>query len=95
MWFWDIIDSMKNDERLRLLQFVTGTSSIPSRGFAHLQGSDGERRFSIMRVVDTARLPQAHTCFNELVLPEYASKEELSEKLSTALQHLEDGMLLR
>ena len=95
VWFWDIIDSMKNDERLRLLQFVTGTSSIPSRGFAHLQGSDGERRFSIMRVVDTARLPQAHTCFNELVLPEYASKEELSEKLSTALQHLEDGMLLR
>ena len=31
---------------------------MPSRGFAHLQGSDGERRFSIMRVVDTTRLPQ-------------------------------------
>ncbi|KAJ1492331.1 hypothetical protein T484DRAFT_1611700, partial [Baffinella frigidus] len=57
-WLWDIVDSMKNDDRLRLLQFVTGTSSIPSRGFAHLQGSDGERRFSIMRVVDTSRLPQ-------------------------------------
>jgi len=94
-WLWDIVDSMKNDDRLRLLQFVTGTSSIPSRGFAHLQGSDGERRFSIMRVVDTSRLPQAHTCFNELVLPEYETKEELADKLTVALQHLEDGMLLR
>eukprot|EP00961_Rhodomonas_salina_P048993 657756-Rhodomonas_salina.1 len=49
---------MSNEERLKLLQFATGTASIPSRGFANLQGSDGDRRFSIMRVVDTSRLPQ-------------------------------------
>ena len=94
-WFWALAEKMSNQDRLTLLQFVTGTGSIPSRGFANLQGSDGERRFSIMRVQDAARLPQAHTCFNELVLPEYATQEELETKLTQALSHLGDGMLLR
>jgi len=94
-WFWALVDKMSNEERLQLLQFVTGTTSIPSRGFANLQGSDGDRRFSIMRVTDTSRLPQSHTCFNELVLPEYPTEEELVTKLTQALSHLGDGMLLR
>ena len=29
-WFWEIIDQMKNDERLRLLQFVTVYSRAKS-----------------------------------------------------------------
>jgi len=94
-WFWDMTEKMKNEERLKLLQFVTGTSSVPSRGFAHLLGSDGERRFSIVRVPDISRLPQAHTCFNELILPEYPTREDLEAKLIQALSHLGDGMLLR
>jgi len=94
-WFWSLAEKMSNEERLKLLQFATGTASIPSRGFANLQGSDGDRRFSIMRVVDTSRLPQAHTCFNELVLPEYPTQEELETKLTQALSHLGDGILLR
>jgi hypothetical protein len=51
---------------LRLHVAHTGTSALPPRGFAHLMGSDGARRFSILRVSDVHRLPQAHTCFNEL-----------------------------
>ncbi|EKX49753.1 hypothetical protein GUITHDRAFT_67610, partial [Guillardia theta CCMP2712] len=94
-WFWELVRKMDNVERMRLLQFVTGTTAIPSRGFAHLQGSDGERRFSIMRVVDTRRLPQAHTCFNELVLPEYATQDEFEAKLLKAMEHVNDGILLR
>uniref|UniRef100_A0A7S0F765 HECT-type E3 ubiquitin transferase n=1 Tax=Hanusia phi TaxID=3032 RepID=A0A7S0F765_9CRYP len=94
-WFWELVRKMDNVERMRLLQFVTGTTAIPSRGFAHLQGSDGERRFSIMRVVDTRRLPQAHTCFNELVLPEYDSQDEFESKLLQAMEHVNDGILLR
>jgi len=33
----------------------------------------------------TARLPAAHTCFRQLDLPRYASREELREKLVTAI----------
>eukprot|EP00802_Teleaulax_amphioxeia_P006958 Tamp_06964.p1 GENE.Tamp_06964~~Tamp_06964.p1 ORF type:complete len:845 (-),score=150.88 Tamp_06964:64-2436(-) len=94
-WFWDLVNKMKNEERLSLLQFVTGTSALPARGFAHLMGSDGNRRFSILRVSDVHRLPQAHTCFNELVLPEYETREDFESKLLQSLSHLDDGILLR
>jgi len=40
------------------------------------------------------RLPQAHTCFNVLLLPNYASKEKLQDRLLTAIQNAEGfGML--
>ena len=39
----------------------------------------------------TDRLPSAHTCFNQIDLPEYESKEQLVEKLMTALKHGASG----
>ena len=36
---------------------------------------------------DSDRLPSAHTCFNYLLLPEYASKEKLRSRLLTAIEH--------
>ena len=37
-----------NEQRLRLLQFITGTSSIPLEGFKGLKGSDGtNQQFTI------------------------------------------------
>lgn len=29
IWFWHVIERFSNDQRLKLLQFITGTSSIP------------------------------------------------------------------
>ena len=47
-WFWTCIEKkFDNEGRLRLLQFVTGTSSIPYDGFAALRGSNGPRKFCI------------------------------------------------
>ena len=40
-WFWDVVNGFDHEMRARLLQFVTGTSGVPSRGFAALHGSDG------------------------------------------------------
>ena len=36
-----------------------------------------------------ARLPMAHTCFNQLVLPAYTSKKTLKQKLLIAIQNAE------
>lgn len=44
IWFWQVIEKFTNEQRLRLLQFVTGTSSIPYEGFSALRGSTGPRR---------------------------------------------------
>lgn len=64
IWFWHVIERFSNEQRLRLLQFVTGTSSIPIEGFANLRGSTGPRRFCIEKWGKPNSLPRAHTCFN-------------------------------
>ena len=38
---------------------------------------------------DSDRLPTAHTCFNHLLLPEYADKEKLRRCLYTAISNAE------
>ncbi|XP_065053634.1 E3 ubiquitin-protein ligase HECW2-like isoform X2 [Rhopilema esculentum] len=85
-WFWKAVDSVNNEQRLRLLQFVTGTSSIPFEGFSALRGSTGPRKFTVDCWGDPAMLPRAHTCFNRLDLPPYRNFEELYEKLLYAVE---------
>ena len=35
------------------------------------------------------QLPEAHTCFNQLVLPDYRDKELLKKKLTIAISNAE------
>ncbi|XP_064456152.1 E3 ubiquitin-protein ligase HECW2-like [Ornithodoros turicata] len=85
-WFWMAIERFDNERRLRLLQFVTGTSSIPYEGFAALRGSNGPRRFCVEKWGKPTSLPRAHTCFNRLDLPPYMSFDMLYEKLLLAVE---------
>lgn len=85
-WFWLAIEKFDNERRLRLLQFVTGTSSIPYEGFAALRGSNGPRKFCIEKWGKPTSLPRAHTCFNRLDLPPYSSFDMLHEKLLLAVE---------
>lgn len=58
-WFWAAIEHrFDNEQRLRLLQFVTGTSSIPYEGFAALRGSNGPRKFCIEKWGKPTGLPR-------------------------------------
>ena len=86
IWFWQVIEKFTNEQRLRLLQFVTGTSSIPYEGFSSLRGSTGPRRFCIEKWGKPNSLPRAHTCFNRLDLPPYPTPELLYEKLLLAVE---------
>uniref|UniRef100_A0AAQ4PR28 HECT-type E3 ubiquitin transferase n=1 Tax=Gasterosteus aculeatus aculeatus TaxID=481459 RepID=A0AAQ4PR28_GASAC len=85
-WFWAAVERFNNEQRLRLLQFVTGTSSVPYEGFASLRGSNGLRRFCIEKWGKVTSLPRAHTCFNRLDLPPYPSYTMLYEKLLVAVE---------
>ena len=87
-WFWGVVrEEFDQEKRARLLQFVTGTSGVPSRGFSVLQGNDGSiKPFTINGIKKEISLyPRSHTCFNRIDLPIYSSKEELSEKLKVAV----------
>jgi E3 ubiquitin-protein ligase HUWE1 len=81
-WFWEVLAAMDSSEIGLFLQFVTGCSKIPLDGFKNLQGMRGVMHFSIhkkriAREEEMMRLPEGHTCFNQLDMPEYPTKELL------------------
>ncbi|XP_072272633.1 E3 ubiquitin-protein ligase NEDD4-like isoform X8 [Pyxicephalus adspersus] len=86
-WYWKAVLLMDAEKRIRLLQFVTGTSRVPMNGFAELYGSNGPQLFTIEQWGSPDKLPRAHTCFNRLDLPPYDSFEELREKLLMAVEN--------
>ncbi|ONM32432.1 E3 ubiquitin-protein ligase UPL1 [Zea mays] len=91
-WFWEIVQGFSKEDKARFLQFVTGTSKVPLEGFSALQGISGPQRFQIHKAYgSTNHLPSAHTCFNQLDLPEYTSKEQLQERLLLAIHEANEG----
>ncbi|KAL4579973.1 hypothetical protein LXL04_016144 [Taraxacum kok-saghyz] len=92
VWFWEVVKAFNKEDRARLLQFVTGTSKVPLEGFKALQGISGPQRFQIHKAYGAPeRLPSAHTCFNQLDLPEYSTKEQLQERLLLAIHEASEG----
>merc|ERR1712071_163385 len=69
-WFWIAISNFGAEELSRLLQFTTGSSQLPPGGLAELSP-----RFQIVASPSFGSLPTAHTCFNQLCLPDYSSYE--------------------
>src|SRR5205814_10434597 len=82
-WFWRAVRSFDKEERAKLLQFATGTSKVPLNGFKELEGMQGTStssekylltitgttKFTIVRDFGhKTRLPQSHTCFNQVDL---------------------------
>ncbi|XP_022773024.1 E3 ubiquitin-protein ligase UPL1-like isoform X2 [Durio zibethinus] len=91
-WFWEVVQGFSKEDKARLLQFVTGTSKVPLEGFSALQGISGSQKFQIHKAYGSPdHLPSAHTCFNQLDLPEYPSKEHLEERLLLAIHEANEG----
>jgi len=79
--FWEVLHSLDMEDKKKVLAFSTGSDRAPIGGLKAM-------RFIITRHgEDGDRLPQAHTCFNVLLLPPYASKDKLRERLMTAINN--------
>ena len=93
LWFWEVVGEYDHELKARLLQFVTGTSGVPAKGFGSLQGNDGNvRKFTIHGVtLETCVYPRSHTCFNRIDLPLYEDKADLEEKLKIAITMASTG----
>ncbi|WLF79738.1 Putative E3 ubiquitin-protein ligase [Lodderomyces elongisporus] len=81
-WFWEIMQSMDQNHRKLLMSFVTGSDRVPATGIQNLPF----RIHLLNDNQDSCRLPLAHTCFNELAIYNYSSKEKLSQKLYRAME---------
>ncbi|KAL9617680.1 MAG: hypothetical protein Q9160_007555, partial [Pyrenula sp. 1 TL-2023] len=79
-WFWQVVKEEFDDEdRRRLLEFVTASDRLPVTGVDALV-------FVVQRAGDEdGRLPTSHTCFGRLLLPEYSKKEVLARQLRRAV----------
>ena len=81
VWFWECVESMNDEERASLIQFVTGRSRLP------LILNHSELKFVIAEVTGNFdQLPTASTCMNMLKLPHYNSYETLKDKLLLAIR---------
>lgn len=82
-WFWEVVHELTEEEKKHFLHFTTGSDRAPLRGMSQLG-------FTITGTgLDDARIPSAHTCFNDLILPKYSSKEILRSKLLRAIENKE------
>ncbi|CAG7785471.1 unnamed protein product [Allacma fusca] len=85
-WFWTAVANMTEEEKARLLQFTTGSSLLPPRGF-----SDLSPIFQITPAPTFGNLPTAHTCFNQICLPDYDSYESFEKSIRIAINEGSEG----
>lgn len=82
-WFWAFLRSLDEGQQKQFLKFTTGSPKAPVGGLKTV-------KFKIQRAgPDSNHLPTAHTCFNTIMLPDYASEHKLKERLAIAIQNNE------
>ncbi|XP_035270812.1 ubiquitin-protein ligase E3C isoform X2 [Anguilla anguilla] len=80
--FWEVVESFTDEEKRKLLKFVTSCSRPPLLGFKELYPA-----FCIHNGGnDLERLPTASTCMNLLKLPEFCDDQLMRNKLLYAIE---------
>ena len=79
---FNVLRKWNNENRSLFLLFVTASSKLPVGGFSKL-----EHRITISRLPGIENLPRAHTCFNNIELPDYKDEALLESKLLYAIQN--------
>lgn len=79
--FWDVMEALPDEDRRKVLKFVTSTPRAPLLGFGSLNP-----RFCIRDGGgDEERLPSTSTCVNLLKLPRYSNPKACRTKLLQAV----------
>ena len=82
-YFWEILLDFNEDEKKKFLSFVTGCDRAPIDGLGSLPITISNGG------TDLNQLPSAHTCFNNLILPDYKDKEKLKKNILIAINYSE------
>ena len=81
--FWEVLLEFNEEEKKKFLSFVTGCDRAPIGGLGSLPITISNGG------TDINQLPSAHTCFNNLILPNYKNKETLRKKILIAMNYSE------
>ena len=83
--FWKCVHGLSESEKFEFLRFSTGCARAPIGGLGNLHPP-----FKIQRAgPDAESLPTASTCFNTVLLNEYANVEKMKKKLLVAIHNYE------
>ena len=82
-YFWEILLDFNEEEKKKFLSFVTGCDRAPIDGLGALPITITNGG------TDLSHLPTAHTCFNNLILPDYKDKEKMKKALLTSINYSE------
>ncbi|KAJ7562340.1 hypothetical protein O6H91_03G065200 [Diphasiastrum complanatum] len=82
VWFWKVLEQMTVEQQKRILFFATAVRQLPVEGFSGLSSKFHIHRF----YQDVSFVPQAHTCFYQLLLPPYSSLEMMNKRFHTILE---------
>lgn len=85
-WLIDEIAVMTADEHAQLLQFWSGSQSVPVNGFAPTSSVDFSWTVNVQSDLSSDMLPSAATCSYLLKLPLYATRDALASKLRIAIR---------
>jgi len=89
--FWRIVEAFGHEQRNELLEFVTGSPTLPVGGFCALPGYGGPGSLAPFTVAPSpregARLPTAATCFNRLYMPAFSEDAAMRSALLEAVAH--------
>ncbi|TGO11899.1 hypothetical protein BTUL_0099g00320 [Botrytis tulipae] len=78
--FWSVVKEYDLEKKKKLLEFTTSSDRVPMGGMKNFQ-------LTIHRNGAGIQLPTTSTCFQILMLPNYASREILKERFDVALEH--------
>lgn len=82
-WFWETFQRAEPADQRRLLSFITGSDRIPATGAASL-------RIKLSCLGDDClRFPVARTCFNQLSIWRYRTRQKLEYVLWRAVKESE------
>ncbi|KAF7386370.1 hypothetical protein HZH68_013502 [Vespula germanica] len=79
--FWKVVNEFNDQQKSKLLKFVTSCSRPPLLGFKEL-----DPPFCIQHAGSVDRLPTSSTCMNLLKLPDFPNEKTLREKLLYAIE---------
>lgn len=82
-WFWKWAENLDEEKQRKLLRFITGSDRIPATGISNMN-------FKItFSGPDCDRFPVSHTCFNELCVYGYSSRQKFIDKMVMAMNESE------
>ncbi|OLQ10520.1 Ubiquitin-protein ligase E3A [Symbiodinium microadriaticum] len=82
-WLWEVLASVSPAEKAQFLVFCTASDRVPLKGWQSL-GLIVQKNG-----VGDERLPSAYTCFSQLLLPRFSTKEKLRSGLLLAIANSE------